>query len=806
MGKGFSKKQKQLLRNAKGARRSTSPPTTGRATAPRDPTSPTKGPPKLAPPQEVGMTRTEAAVEAEEDEEAVVDVAVAGQYPISPLSLKDVIPPLISPLNLVHTNVIANVSHACIHPTIAQLPFSPTLTPDSPIGGRVRHYAHNWQVITQDRQILQMVTGLKVDWQTRPSCSYQCREPKFNADQTLALDQEVTNLLTKGAIERTTESHPQFVGHLFLRPKKDGGKRPIYNMRPLNHYVQYQHFKMDNLSMVKTVIRPYDYMVKVDLKDAYQCIPVHQKDRRFMRLKWKGTLYQFTCLPFGLASAPRQFTRLMKPIVTELRKLGVRLLIYLDDILLFNQDPSRLVTDTNSLTHLLSNLGLVLNTKKSVTIPTREIEFLGMEIDSVKMNIALPQDKLDNIRNQCESLLEAKSTTVHRMSQLIGTLTSTLQAVQPAPLYYRALQMTKTKELLKNKSYAATMMLTDQCKLELQWWVQNLVTWNGRAIISSGPDMIIQTDASKAGWGAHREGRPLSEGVNGLWSVHEQTSQINLLELRAAEFAIKALAKGMTNIHIHLKMDNIVALTYINKLGGTRSDQMVEATRSLWQHCLQHRIHVTAEYLPGVQNQIADKLSRQYDDWSNWRLDTRMFQKLNAEWGPLTTDLFADRLNAQTKTFYSWKPDPAAAGTNAFLTIWGKESYAFPPFCLIGSCLAKVLKDQTDLVLIAPKWPGQHWYPMLLNMLTRVPILLPQTATLLTSPAGQPHPLLINRRLMLAAWHVSGRTNKTRAFRQSLQNSSPNVGVEVQEMHTMPAGMYGPIGVVNGITIPCRHL
>ena len=651
-----------------------------------------------------------------------------------------------------------------------------------------------------------MVKGLKVDWQTRPSCSYQCREPKFNADQTLALDQEVTDLLTKGALQRATDTHPQFVGHLFLRPKKDGGMRPIYNMKPLNHYVQYQHFKMDNLSMTKTVIKPNDYMVKVDLKDAYQCIPVHQADRKYMRLRWKGTLYQFTCLPFGLASAPRQFTRLMKPIVTELRKLGIRLLIYLDDIILFNQDPTQLVTDMNSLTHLLRNLGLVLNTKKSVTTPTRQIEFLGMDIDSTRMEISLPQVKLHSIRKQCESLLEAESTTVHRMSQLIGTLTSTLQAVQPAPLYYRALQMTKTKQLLLSKSYGAPLTLTDQCKLELQWWVQNLTTWNGRAIISSGPDMIIQTDASKTGWGAHREGRPLSEGVNGLWSVQEQVCQINWLELKAAEFAIKALAKGMTDVHIHLKMDNIVALTYINKLGGTRSDQMVQAAKSLWQHCLQHRIHVTAEHLPGVQNQIADRLSRHYEDWSNWRLDPTMFQKLNAEWGPLTTDLFADRLNAQTRTFYSWKPDPAAAGTDAFLTAWGKECYAFPPFCLIGRCLAKVMKDQTNLVLIAPKWQGQHWYPMLLNMLTRAPILLPQTAMLLTSPGGQPHPLLADQKLMLAAWHVSGKASETKAFHQSLQTSSSNDGEEGQEVHTMPTGTYGLIGVVNGTAIPCKHL
>ena len=699
-----------------------------------------------------------------------------------------------------------NVSHVHVHQTIAGLPFSLTSTADILIGGRLSHHTHNWGVLTQDKAVLQMVAGMKVDWLTRPSCSYQCNQPRFNADETLALDKEVTSLLAKGVIESATETQPQFVGHLFLRPKKDGGMRPIYNMKPLNQHVLYQHFKMDNLSMVKTVIQTNDYMIKVDLKDAYQCVPIHQTDRQFMRLRWKGKLYQFTCLPFGLASGPRQFTRLMKPIVTELRKLGVRLLIYLDDILLFNQNPSQLVTDMNSLTHLLTNLGLVLNTKKSVMTPSRKMEFLGMEIDSAKMELSLPQDKLDNIRIQCQTLLQAKSTTVHRMSQIIGTMTSTLQAVHPAPLYYRALQMTKTRELLRQKSYAASMTLTEECKMELQWWVTNLTIWNGRAIISPGPDMIIQTDASMTGWGAHREGRPLSEGVNGLWSESERNCQINLLELRAAEFAIRTLAKGMTDIHVHLKMDNIAALTYINKLGGTRSRDLSQAAKTLWQHCLHHRIHVTAEHLPGVHNQIADQLSRQYDDWSNWRLDPAVFKRITRVMGPLHTDLFADRLNAQTTVFYSWKPDPAAAGTDAFLATWRDGSYAFPPFCLIGNCLAKVMKDQVEITLIAPMWQGQHWYPTLLTMLTKAPIMLPQTMTLVTSPTGQTHPMLPNNRLMLAAWRVSGKTNETWAFHQNLRTSAQKGGERGQERHTMPTGMCGPAGVVDGVIIPCRRL
>ena len=112
-----------------------------------------------------------------------------------------------------------------------------------------------------------------------------------------------------------------------------------------------------------------DYMVKIDLKDAYQCVPVHKLDRGYMRFLWEGKLYQFAALPFGLASAPRLFTKLMKPIVAILRSIGVRLLIYLDDIILFNQCPNQLLVDMNSLVFLLRNLGLVVNDNKSIMTP-----------------------------------------------------------------------------------------------------------------------------------------------------------------------------------------------------------------------------------------------------------------------------------------------------------------------------------------------------------------------------------------------------------------------------------------------------
>ena len=61
------------------------------------------------------------------------------------------------------------------------------------------------------------------------------------------------------------------------------------------------------------LLQPNDWLGKIDLKDAYFVVPIWEKHQKFLRFVWKDSLMEFACLPFGLALAPRVFTKLMKP-------------------------------------------------------------------------------------------------------------------------------------------------------------------------------------------------------------------------------------------------------------------------------------------------------------------------------------------------------------------------------------------------------------------------------------------------------------------------------------------------------------
>ena len=91
--------------------------------------------------------------------------------------------------------------------------------------------------------------------------------------------------------------------------------------------------------------------------------------------------------------------------------------------------------------------------------------------------------------------------------------------------------------------------------------------------------------------------------------------------------------------------------------------------------------------------------------------------------------------------------------------------YAFPPFCLIPRVLNKIQQDQVHTVtLITPCWQTQLWYPQVLKMLIRRPILIPSSTTLLVDPKGNPHSLVLNKILILVTWQVSVRDYLSREF------------------------------------------
>ena len=363
----------------------------------------------------------------------------------------------------------------------------------------------------------------------------------------------------------STGTESRFYSQLFILPKKDGGQRPITNLKKLNSFVKPQHFKMESITMLKDTLKQGDYMTKVDLKDAYFMIPISKKHKHLTRFNWGGKTFQFNCLPFGLSSAPSVFTKTTRPLMTTLRSMGLRTIMYIDNILIMAELEILAKEHTVGLIHLLENLGFVINYRKSQLTPTQEIEFLGFVITSNSVELKLPGEKIKKIRAETRRLANQTEPKALALSRLLGKLNHATQAIPPAPLFYRNLQNCLKVALEKgNQEYSCPIHLSEDCITELQWWETHLTNWNGRSLILPPPTMTIETDASTIGWGAAHQGTR----TGGPWSNREKRMHINCLELLAATLAIKCFARDKTNIAILLKVDNTTAISYINKLGA----------------------------------------------------------------------------------------------------------------------------------------------------------------------------------------------------------------------------------------------
>lgn len=64
-------------------------------------------------------------------------------------------------------------------------------------------------------------------------------------------------------------------------------------------------------------------MASIDLKDAYLSVTIWEGHQKYLRFVWNSQLYEFQCLPFGLCSSPRVFTKLLKPVLARLCHQGV---------------------------------------------------------------------------------------------------------------------------------------------------------------------------------------------------------------------------------------------------------------------------------------------------------------------------------------------------------------------------------------------------------------------------------------------------------------------------------------------------
>ena len=557
-----------------------------------------------------------------------------------------------------------------------------------------------------------MVTGMPLDFEDIiPSNSF-CPELPLSQSEHEAAQNEIKDLLRKKAIVPCKHDYPEFISGIFVVPKKDSDKmRVILSLKRFNSFLRKKSFKMETFQSMINLVFPGCWMTSVDLADAYLVVKILQEHTSFLKFKFDSVLYKYLVMCFGIHSAPRSFTKLLRVPLSELRSNGHIVSAYLDDSLQIAGSFQECVNTVVSTHNLFVDLGFLPNFKKSHYIPSQRIVILGFIIDSVDMTVALTHDKINKLSNMFTNVLLNPCMSIRELARIIGKMIACFPTLPRGRLYYRPLERLKNTALRGSGSYDGKVTLQSQQLECVQWWLAN-VPRAVAPIRRGNPQVTLLTDASGYAYGGYLNGIY----CQGFFSEHEMPLSINSKETLAVWYSILSFRDKLIGKHLLVLSDNKTCISYVSKMGGMQSELRDKICRDIWNFVFNNNMWLSISFIPGRENWDADLASRQLNPLTELTLLQELFESvcMELEFFP-SIDMMASRLNNKCKQYFSYCPDPFCVGVNVFCTAWSHTNmYIFSPFSLNSRVLAKIEVDGGTALIVAPAWEAQPWYSHLL--------------------------------------------------------------------------------------------
>lgn len=374
-------------------------------------------------------------------------------------------------------------------------------------------------------------------------------------------------------------------------------------------------------------------LAKIDIKSAFRLVPVHPTDRHLLAMEWNNQVYVDTCLPFGLRSAPKLFNLLADLLAWILRKQGVSYVIhYLDDYLTVGAANSiECQQNLHIIIEICRTLGIPLAIEK-VAGPAPVLEFLGILLDTVKMEARLPKEKLARTHKEVSVWLGRRNATKREILSLVGVLQHAAKVARPGRIFVR--RMYSVAARVRELDYYTR--LNAGFRSDLHWWHTFLQDWNGASFLqltnSACPAITIQTDASGSwGCGAFHNG----QWLQWQWPPSWLTIPIMVKELVPIVLACAAWGPSLQQKVVLFQCDNMAVVAAVQK-GSARDDHVMHLLRSLWFFTSHYDITLRIAHIAGVLNTAADQLSRYH---------MSQFFRSNPQAGLLPTPLPQELLN-----------------------------------------------------------------------------------------------------------------------------------------------------------------
>jgi len=409
--------------------------------------------------------------------------------------------------------------------------------------------------------------------------------------------------------------------------KYSGKKRLIVDLsaphdnpyhQSINNLISKEEFslsyvKIDDAIRIIQSLGSGSWLCKFDIADAFKLLPIHPDLWHLYGIEWQEKYYFYTRLVFGSRSSPKIFDTLSQAICwIANHNYGITSILHLLDDFLTVDPPQFDAHRTMAiLTMIFSRLGIPLSQHKTVG-PVHKLEYLGIILDSSEMKASLPQDKLSRINSVLHTFNMRVKCTKRELLSLLGHLNFACRVIPAGRSFISRLLEAATS--VKKLYYHVD--LDKNCRADICMWQYLLAHWNGVSFfldnhITKAHDMCLFTDAAgSTGFGGFYE----NQWFQGIWPKElriETNPEISIAFQELYPVVVAAMLWGQSweCRRIMFYSDNQATVHIINK-GRSKSPAIMKLMRRLVITAGLYNFCFVAEHVPGVQNSIADALSR----------------------------------------------------------------------------------------------------------------------------------------------------------------------------------------------------
>lgn len=427
--------------------------------------------------------------------------------------------------------------------------------------------------------------------------------------------------LQQGWVVPVEEGFSSFVHPLGVVPKPPGGIRVIHDHsvpvgQGLNDHQMYARLSYDTLEAVLPFVVPRVYMARLDVSSYYRHFMIHPSQWHLQAFRWEGQLYVDSRLQFGARSAPEIAHRFTMFVKRVLYANGFRALCcVMDDFLFLHSSREVCRVMLAAAIALLQDLGFQVNMRPGKTAePAHVQKFLGVVINSARMSLSLPVEKLEATLGAVSYVLARRSCKVKLLQSLLGRLQWASRVVFGGKAFMRSL----SDGLVGASHPGHHVSISADMKADLRWWLAHAATHNGMCKLSPAVSThTVYTDACLApipcvgiftagAFVAYTAHRLAVLGVGPPVDVEN----INLWECFAVYMALATFPDVFATSRVVVYCDNASTVAWVSG-GSPKSAPARPIVQHLLALCVQLHVRLVVVPIEGSANVLADAVSRQ---------------------------------------------------------------------------------------------------------------------------------------------------------------------------------------------------